>query len=424
MRRQVSLLVAVVSTAIVVAFVIPLLGLVATLAADRGLAAASQQAASVAVLVSSLQGDPRLEALAQPSLSGSTIPTSVVLADQRVIGAPWPDANQDPDYQRAQSGEAFTIRDSVGGRVYVPVLVDGGVAVVRTTITADQLADGVLVAWVGIIALGLVLSGVAILVAAQVGRRVSRPLLAVTQTAHQLRGGDLSARAPTGGTWETVELASALNGLAERIEQLLADERDNVRALAHRLRTPVTALRLEVEQLADPGQRQVLEASVLQLQAAIDDIVREARRPLREDLLVACDPVEVVAARVDYWRPLAEDQGREVRARLSQQSVRVGISALNLADVLDICIDNVFAHTPEGTGFEVTAEVAGKVCTVTISDDGPGFSDLGESRRQGTSGLGLQIARRLVEQASGRLTLPQPGSSPTRVVIELGLQPQ
>lgn len=232
MRRQVSLLVAAISAAIVASFVIPLLLLVQTLAEDRGMAIASQQANIVAVLVSGLHENPRLADVLQPTLTNSPARTSVVLADGTVLGAPWPEAAADPEYQRARLGAAFSVRDAAGGRVYVPVLADGGVAVTRATMTAAQLAEGVPLAWVSVIALGLLLTEVSVLVAARVGRGVSRPLLAVADTAHRLREGDLGARAPLAGPPETVELGSALNGLADRIEQLLAAERENVRSLA------------------------------------------------------------------------------------------------------------------------------------------------------------------------------------------------
>jgi signal transduction histidine kinase len=422
MRRRVSVLVAVISTAIVASFVIPLLLLVNAIAADRGMAVASQQANTVAVLVSSLHADPRLADLLQPSLSGSPARTSVVLADGRVLGASWPDASADPAYQRAIQGEAFSVRDADGGRVYVPVLVDGGVAVIRAAMTPDQLAEGVPLAWVSIIALGLVLSGVAVLVAAQAGRGVSRPLRDVADTAHRLREGDLAARAAVTGPAETVELGSALNGLAERIEQLLAAERDNVRGLAHRLRTPVTALRLEAEQVADPQTRADLGELVGQLQAAIDDVVREARRPLREDLPVGCDAAAVVAARADYWRPLAEDQERAVDTLLPDGPLHVGMNALDLGDIVDICIDNVFAHTPEGSGFGIRLDASGQWAILLVSDAGSGFPRERGELRPGTSGMGLRIARRLVEQAGGRLDTSARGRPGAEVRIELPVQ--
>lgn len=419
MRRQVSLLVAVISTALVASFVIPLLLLVQTLAEDRGLAAANQQANTVAVLVSSLHDDPRLPELLRPTLSGSPAETSVVLASGYVVGFPWPDAANEAGYQRALKGEAFSVRDADGASVYVPVLVDGGVAVTRATMTSDQLAEGVPLAWFSIIALGLLLTGVAVLVAAQAGRRVSRPVLAVADTARRLREGELAARAPLTGPPETVELGAALNGLAERIGQLLEAEREVVGGLAHRLRTPVTALRLEAEQVSGAQSRTDLMELVGQLQAAIDSVVRDARRPLREDLPGNCDALAVVAARADYWRPLAEDQGRNVAITLPPGRVRVAMSELELGDVVDICIDNILAHTPEGTAFGLELVTTGTNLTLAVIDSGPGFPDQPGAPRLGTSGMGLQIARRLIGRAGGSLTTSAAGSTGARVRIEL-----
>jgi signal transduction histidine kinase len=422
MRRQISLLLAVISTAIVVSFVIPLLLLVRTLAEDRGMAAASQQANTIAVLVSSLHDDPRLASVLQPSLDRSITQTSVVLADGQVLGVAWPDALTDPGYLQATQGQAFSVRDDAGGRVYVPVLVDGGVVVVRSAMTSAQLAEGVPLAWGGIIGLGVVLSGIAVWVGGRVGRGISRPLQAVSDTAHRLRQGELSARAPLAGTEETIELGSALNGLADRIEELLAAERDNVRGLAHRLRTPVTALRLEAEQVDDPQVRAGLGESVAQLQTTIDEVVREAQRPLREDLPGMCDAVAVVRARVEYWRPLAEDQGRSVRAIIPEQVIRVPVSALELADVVDICLDNIFAHTPDEVGFRIELAANPNKATLLIADEGPGFPTQPSQPRRGTSGMGLELARRVVERAHGRFSRSAVGVPGAQVLIELPLR--
>ncbi len=421
MRRQVSVLVALISTAIVASFVIPLLLLVSTLAADRGMAVASQQANSVAMLVSSLHDDPRLADVLQPSVTGSRAATTVVLADGTVLGTAWPELGSDAAYQRAREGQAFSVRDQAGGHVYVPVLVDGGVAVIRTTMTPDQLAEGVPLAWVSIIALGLVLSGIAVVVAARAGREVSRPLMAVAATAHRLREGDLAARAPLSGPPETVELGSALNGLADRIGEVLAMERDSVRGLAHRLRTPVTALRLQAEQVADPDSAAELAQLVGQLQVAIDEVVREARRPLREDLPRGCDSTAVVAARIEYWRPLAEDQDRLLEIELPPSRTPVALSALELSDVVDICIDNIFAHTPEGVGFLVRVTTHREVMQLTIRDHGAGFPTTRAAPRLGNSGVGLQLARRAVERVHGTLHTSPVGHIGGEVRIELPL---
>ena len=153
-------------------------------------------------------------------------------------------------------------------------------------------------------------------ISVRLGRRVSDPLRAVAQTAHRLREGDLASRAPVRGTEETVELAEALNGLAERTTELLANERAAVADLSHRLRTPVTALRLDAEAVTDPELAQRLAEHVATLQRSIDAILAEARRPVRSDLPQRSDAVAVLRDRTTFWAALAEEQGRPFAVEL------------------------------------------------------------------------------------------------------------
>lgn len=419
MRRRITAMVAIISTAIVASFVIPLLVLVRTSAEDRGMALARQQASLVATTAAGLQENPKLAELLAPSIAGSPAKTSVVLADQTVIGAAWPSVATDPDYLRAAAGESFSVRDASGGRAYAPVIVESGVYVVRATMTDAQLNTGVGLAWAIIIGLGLVLCAAAIGVASLAGHSISRPLVAVTATAHRLRAGDLGARAPLAGTSETVELGAALNGLATRIEQLLAAERDNVTGLAHRLRTPVTALRLEAEQVSDPESAAALTESIGELQDAIDTVVRQARQPLREDLPAGCDARAVVAERIEFWTPLAEDQGRRLDVRLPEKPVPVPLSALGLGDALDIGIDNVFAHTAEGTSFSVSLDLVGGQAVLTITDAGPADEPVESEPRRGTSGQGLRILHRLVTEVGGHAEAAPVPQGGFRVQISL-----
>ncbi|MFZ0529355.1 MAG: HAMP domain-containing sensor histidine kinase, partial [Propionicimonas sp.] len=203
-------------------------------------------------------------------------------------------------------------------------------------------------------------------------------------------------------------------------EELLAAERDTVRGLAHRLRTPVTALRLEAENVTDPEVRADLAELVGQLQVAIDDAVREARRGLREDLRAGCDAVAVVGARVDYWTPLAEDQGRSTTVTMPKAPLRVGLSALELGDVVDVCIDNIFAHTPEGTAFEVRLVAEPDRAELSISDHGPGFPQERQAR-PGSSGEGLHIVRRLAQRVGGSVRTSPVGRPGAEVTVRLPL---
>ncbi len=188
-----------------------------------------------------------------------------------------------------------------------------GPADVRVYLTSDQLNDGILWWWALIAAIGAVLLGLAVLGSRMVARRFVKPLASTAGTARRLAAGDQTARAPLDGPPEVATVAAALNQLAERIGDLLAAERETVADLSHRLRTPLTALRLDVESLPDSPAASELADDVSTLERTLTAVIRAARRPEREGFLASCDATAVVAARIAFWTPLAEDQGRRVR---------------------------------------------------------------------------------------------------------------
>ncbi|MGZ4494419.1 MAG: ATP-binding protein [Nocardioides sp.] len=419
MRRRIGWLVAATTSAVILAFVIPLCLLVRTMAEDRALAHADEEARNVAVLVSGLRTDPRLGELVAAVDARSPARTTVLLADGRTLGSRPADRAalaRDPEVARARAGQAFTIREGSGAEILVPVVTEAGTEVVHTTVTGAELHRGVGRAWLAIGALGLVLLVVALLLADRIGRRISTPVAALAGVAHRLREGELDARAEPSGPPETVELGRALNRLAERVGELLAAERAAVGDLSHRLRTPVTALRLDAEAVQQPDVAERLGEHVAVLQRAIDAIVKDARRPVTSAMGASCDATAVVRERAAFWSALAEDQDREVTLSLPSRPVRAPLSAEDLRDLVDVLVDNVFAHTPDGTGFTV-ALTGGERVSLVVEDQGPG-APYAPADRPGTTGLGLQIVRRTVAAAGGSVTV-QHGPDGTRVEVLL-----
>jgi len=216
------------------------------------------------------------------------------------------------------------------------------------------------------------------------------------------------------------------DGTAERhgIGELLAAERESVADLSHRLRTPVTALRLDAEGLAEDAERSRLTADVAELSRLIDEVIREARRPEREGLGARSDARQVVADRVRFWAVLAEDTVRRMDVDLPDQAVLVRCSPEDCAITVDALLGNVFAHTPDGTPFEIRLVARpGGGGTLVVRDDGPGLPALDVTARGtssgGSTGLGLDIVRRTAESAGGALRI---GSSPmggTQVAVDL-----
>ena len=429
MRRRIAWLVAATTSAVVLAFVIPLGLLVKTLAEDRALTAAGQDVQQVAnALVAGGAGvgtDPAaLEQLVTFVDDGSARSVGVRLPDgTRVGGAVPPDDTA--AVAAALGGAGSTEVSDVGALVLLPVAVTGGNAVVASAVPSAELRAGVAQAWVTLAGLALGMLVLAVVVADRLGRWVSTPVTDVAATARRLREGDLSARVDPDGPPEVEALGRSLNRLADRVVELLALEREQAADLSHRLRTPVTALRLDVDQIDDPQVAERLRGHVDNLVRTVDQVVADARRPVRADLESRCDAAQVVRERVDFWSALAQDQERPVGGRLDPGPVPVAADAADLADALDALLDNVFAHTPDGTPFAVDLVARpGGGARVEVSDAGPGLpeGDVAERGRSGagSSGLGTDIARRVAVASGGSVELGRSAAGGASVVLLLG----
>lgn len=450
MTRRIALLVAATTSAVVVAFIVPLCFLVANLAADRATTRAREQAQSVATLVATLQDRQTLSRTVS-DLSTRGPEVVVVGADDTVLGRDGITTADtlDPDTwagvirAREEQG-AFTVDQDHGLDAVVPVAASRGLEVVVATVPTEELRAGVLGAWATIVALGMGLVGLSVAGAFRLGRRISEPVVEVAGVAHRLREGDSTARAVPGGPPETAELGRALNALAERIHALVAAERENVADLGHRLRTPVTALRLDTDLVADDELARRLRGHVDELQRSIDDVVRDARRTVREELPGTSELPTTVASRVAFWQPLAEDQGRRLTIEVDETSVTdprtgatitarspIGLAPDDVREIVDILLDNVFAHTPEGAEVSVTVragaldsgggEALGAVI-LAVEDAGPGLPHpyLGRGHSAaGSTGLGLAIVHRVAEGAGGSVQLGRSHLAGLAVTVSL-----
>lgn len=425
MRRRVALLVAAVTSAVVLAFVVPLGLLVRTLSEDRVVNLARQQAVCVAGAAQNVTDPAVRDAQIQQcgdDRPGSPAPT-VVLPDGTVIGTPPP--GFDAGTQRAQEqGSAQVVRSAEGAVVYTVLATSKGNLVVRTVVPDTEMHRGVTRAWAILGLLGLAILLLAVVFAVRLAGRISRPLMQVADAAETMRAGHLDTRVPERGPPEVVALAGALNGLAERVQQLLTAERDAVADLSHRLRTPVTALRLDTDSVSDADVRERLRYHVAALEKTVDAIVHDARRPSRTQPGASSDVGRVVAERVQFWSALADDQGRPLQLFLPERPVRARLDASDLADIVDVLVDNVFAHTDEGVPITVwVVERGDRAVVLSVEDGGRGLpsGDVVARGRSGagSSGLGLDIVRRLAIASGGGLELgrSQLGGALVRVVL-------
>ncbi len=156
----------------------------------------------------------------------------------------------------------------------------------------------------------------------------------------------------------------------------------------------------------------------------MDEVIRAARRPPRIGV-VTCDAAAVVAERTAFWRPLAEDTDRAMTVELADGEVPVRVTGDDLGTCMDILLENVFAHTPDGSALAIrlSRRAAGGAWLV-VADDGPGFGNTDPTERGsstgGSTGLGLDIVRRIAEASGGTLTIGHSASGGGAVTVGLG----
>lgn len=433
MRRSLALVSLAVTVLVVLAFLVPLALLVRNQAADRALSSSERdvQAIAAALAVAPASGESDVTPqLAENVLDafGSRGEVSIVFPDDTTVGVPFADS---PSLAQARSGAAFTAQIPGGAEILVPVLVadapaEGSTVVVRTFVSNDDLTRGVGIAWAMLAALGVFLVLVATLAADRLGRTIVRPVSALSAAARSLGDGDLDTRVTPGGPPEVAEVGEAFNALARRLGALLSAERESVADLSHRLRTPLTALRLQAETLSDKDEAASLLADIDRLERAVDRMIEEARRPASDSSEGAApaDLAAVVRHRATFWKVLADEQGRGVDVHTTGGELWVPLTADELGAALDTLIENVFAHTPTGTDYAIAAR-PGRDDTVVLEvvDRGPGFPNRNVVARgasaAGSTGLGLDIVRRTAVRGGGDIEITNDPGGGGRVTVVL-----
>lgn len=418
--RQAALLLAAM-TLVLVALLVPLARLVQTAAADRAVSQATDKARALGILVATVDPADLDFAVSQANVDSPEFPATVYLPDRPPIGQP---ASRTPAVELA-ARKQYSFKAIAAGGWDVLVAVDArgypGTSVVRVFVSDAQMARGVAQTWLILAMLGLGALVLSVLAGDWLTRAVTRPMRELADVSHQLASGRLEARTKVHGPEEVRAVAAALNHLAGRIQDLLRQERESVADLSHQLRTPLTALRLEME--STPGA-DGLAAHVDALEQAVTGLIEQARRSgSRQD--ATCDAAEVIASRCGFWAVLAEDQQRRMRVEVPGRRLPVGVAEADLRACLDALLGNVFAHTAQATSFSVLVGTRpGGGARLVVEDEGPGFGSDDPVRRGfsggGSTGLGLDIARRTARSSGGDLKLAASAVGGAKVIVELG----
>ncbi|MBP7928735.1 MAG: HAMP domain-containing histidine kinase [Acidimicrobiia bacterium] len=433
MRRQLVLIGTTAAVAVTVAFLIPLLLAARSTAFDRSVAEAEREAIGVAleaieaITTQGLFEVPFVQL--EGPLSAIVVDhgaerTSIILPSQRIGAAI---TNQET-LVAARAGENFTAKVGQDRRVVVSLRVPGSTEYVSGAIlvSRESLWSGVGGAFAIITVIAVVALAFGVLLLDRLAVSVAGPVQSLAAAAHRVGLGDLDVRVEEKGPVEIAETAAVFNKMTERIGHLLVAERELVADLSHRLRTPLTALNIDIECVEDDDTRARLLEDVGHVESTLTEVIREARSATRTDAPEVSDLGEVIAERLSFWEPLAEDQERPWAHRVESDLPYVAIPRGDLVALLDALIGNVFAHTPEGCGYGVAVRLVNDRSQIRliVTDQGPGFDDPASALERGVSGgdstgLGLDIVKRTAEHANGSVNVGNRAGGGGRVEVIL-----
>ena len=296
-------------------------------------------------------------------------------------------------------------------------------------------------------------------VGSRVGRRVTEPLGALEQTAHRLAGGDHDARAPVSGPREVVQVATAVNRMAdendraravearvvEQLRALDAVKSDFVSNVSHELRTPLTSilgyLELLEEELSEhpvDSEMAMVDATkrnVLRLGDLIDDLLALTQSEARRSDLVPLDLTPLVRDLITDLRVASSQQGVEIRLELAEGLAPVRADAGQLARVVTNLVSNAVKFSRGADEVRVSVAVDGTEAVITVEDHGIGIPAV-EMDQVGSrfyrasnavvlgitgTGLGLRIVQAIVENHHGTVDVRSKEGSGTTIRVRLPL---
>ena len=338
------------------------------------------------------------------------------------------------------------IRESVA----VPVLV-GGRQVGSISFTPDTGPEGIpepaaasLVAAVNqsLLWTGLGAAALGTLLISVVSRKLLAPINSLSETAQHLGRGDFSRRAPTEGSSELRQLALAFNSMAANLEDAEQQRRNLMADVAHELRTPVSNIQGYLEAVKDgllqPDEDTIetIHGQVIHLGHLVEDLrlLAQAEAGALKLHRIPGRMSDVLRGCVDAVRPRAEAKGIRVSLEAGDAMPNIEMDATRISQVVNNLLENAIIHTPEGGSVAVNAGVAGdRMVRVAVADTGRGIppqdldrvfdrffrSDPSRSRATGGAGLGLAIAKQLVEVHGGTIHVENVVPSGARFVFEL-----
>lgn len=262
-----------------------------------------------------------------------------------------------------------------------------------------------------------------------IGRYISRPLQRLTQVANDFQPG-MRDSVPESGPPDTRQLISAFNAMNERVGAMLDEKDVMLGAIGHDLRTPLAALRVRIENVADEVERERMIAGIEDMDRTLDDILSLARLGRSAEPMETTDVSALIETVVDEFA----DMGRDVTFERGERHV-IDVRGVLLRRALRNLISNAITY---GQNAMISVDKSGDRLSIHVDDSGPGIPDekieamfdpfvrAEESRNRSTggSGLGLTLARSIARTHGGDVKLENRPEGGLRASLILPVQAQ
>jgi two-component system, OmpR family, sensor kinase len=281
-------------------------------------------------------------------------------------------------------------------------------------------------------------------------RSLAQPLAALAGAAKAFGAGQLTARAPLQRRDELGDVARAFNEMAQRISHLLRAEKELIANVSHELRTPLARMQVALDLAAEGDGESARESlgeiaeDLAELERIVGDVLTAARLSLSQGLTAshATPPVRMEEVEVESLLERASARfrsahpSRTLLLQLMEANTLIRADAVLFRRVLDNLLDNAAKYSEESGGpVELAAERSGEHIVFEVRDDGIGIApddlarvfepffraDRSRTRSTGGYGLGLALARRIVEAHAGTLALRARPGGGTVARVELPL---
>lgn len=330
------------------------------------------------------------------------------LAVGRVVTGVKPISPTDPRFSRMSAPKAERMK-RLGAEVTIAVEIPGRGWLVMTSGWPHGDADLI---W-RLIAQTLILYAAILVPVLWVGHRVARPLRALAAAAREFNPGGPSVPVEESGPGDVRAVIAAFNSLGHRVTAMLDEKDQMLGAIGHDLRTPLAALRVRIESVEDDEHRARMADTVEEMNRTLEDILSLARLGRPSESPTETDLSALIDAVVDDFRELGDpvqyDDGERLIMRVRPALMRRAVRNL---------IENAVKYGG-GAAIDVTLQADARVARIVVADRGPGipadqiaavfdpFTRLDPSRNRNTGGvgLGLTLARAIVREAGGDISL-------------------